>query len=312
MAKIVFIPKSFRERGERTIALVNSIVAEYEQQGYKLTVRQIYYQFVQNGWLENVDNNYKWLAALIDDARKAGRIDWDAIEDRTRFIRGFVNPDNDTEEFMRKVIPSYYEDLWMNQPAYCEVWVEKDALVGVVARAANRWRAPYFACRGYPSSTALKDAGERFNNAAMEGKETYLFYLGDHDPSGIDMTRSNEELLDLFSEAGDSGTTINVQRIALNMDQVRRYNPPPNPMKETDKRSAGYQAIYGDESWELDALRPKVIDDLIDNAIREIIDLDQFEDDKARETRNRDELDLIVNNWDEVRRQFGHGDGEEH
>lgn len=305
MAFETFIPKTFRERGEKTIALVNSVVAEYEAQGYKLTVRQIYYQFVANGWLENVDTNYKWLAALIDDARKAGKIDWDAIEDRTRYLRGFVNPDPDTENWFRDLIPSYYEDLWENQPAYCEVWVEKDAMVGVIGRAANRWRAPYFACRGYPSSTALRDAGERFREAGEMGKELFLFYLGDHDPSGIDMSRSNQELLDLYSYAGDTGIEVNLIRLALNMDQVRRYNPPPNPTKETDKRADGYIREFGYTSWELDALKPGVVDGLIDNAIREIIDLDQFNEDKERETKNRDELSYIVANWDAVRRNYG-------
>lgn len=302
----VFIEKKFRANAIKTIALVNSVIDEYEAQGYRLTVRQIYYQFVTNGWLDNVDNNYKWLAALIDDARKAGLIDWEAIEDRTRFLRGFVDPDDDTEGFLRKVIPQYYEDLWANQPCYCEVHVEKDAMVGVVGRAANRWRAPYFACRGYPSSTAMKDAGERVMEQAMTfGKEVYIFYLGDHDPSGIDMSRSNEELLNLYSRSEEYGFNINFERIALNMDQVRRYNPPTNPAKETDKRAAGYIREYGEHSWELDALKPGVVDDLIDSAIQSIVDPDLFETDKETEKKHRAQLMSVANNWDKVLEQYG-------
>lgn len=305
MAYETFIPKNFRGRALDTIARANSVIEEMDAQGYKLTVRQLYYQFVARGWLENVDTNYKWLAALIDDARKAGLIDWEAIEDRTRVLRGFLYPDDSPGAFIQNNLGSYYEDLWRNQDAYCEVWVEKDALLGVVERAANRWRAPYFACRGYPSSSALYEAGKRFQNKGYEGKTLFLFYLGDHDPSGIDMTRSNDEMLDLFSEAGDTGFDINVVRLALNMEQVRQYNPPPNPTKESDKRSGAYIQRYGEISWELDALSPAVIDRLISDALRDVLDIDQFNTDKAIETQNREKLREVADRWKEIDEHFG-------
>lgn len=308
MAFETFIPRNFRRAALDTIERANTVIDEMAAQGYKLTVRQLYYQFVSRGWLDNVDTNYKWLASLIDDARKAGLIDWEAIEDRTRTLRGFLYPDDSPEDYIRDNAPNYYEDLWRNQDAYCEVWVEKDALLGVIQRAANRWRAPYFACRGYPSSSALYDAGKRYADKGREGKSLHLFYLGDHDPSGLDMTVSNTGLLDLFSEAEYNDFTINVERIALNMDQVRRYNPPTNPAKDSDKRAAKYIEEHGEYSWELDALAPSVIDRLIDTAIREVVDVDQFNFDKEEETANRQQLIDAADRWEEIMEYLARGE----
>ena len=304
-----FIAKKYKADTLAIIAKANEIVAEMAASGYTLTVRQLYYQFVARGLLANKQENYKRLAGIIDDARKSGDIDWDAIEDRTRVLRGYGHGYPlyfDPGEFITDNARNYYhEDLWANQGEYVEVWVEKDALLGVIERPANLYRVPYFACRGYPSSSALYAAGQRFGEKLAEGKVCRIFYLGDHDPSGIDMTRNNGELVNMFSEAMDvHGRPIHIERLALNMDQVRRYNPPPNPAKETDSRSGGYIAEHGGASWELDALEPAVIDSLIRDAILSSLDEDQFATDKAAEEANRAKLIRVARQWAEVAEQF--------
>lgn len=100
------------------------------------------------------------------------------------------------------------------------------------------------------------------------------------------MMRDNDDRLQIFSEGGN----VNMNRLALNMAQVKRYNPPPNPAKLTDSRATGYIDRFGDESWELDALDPKVIDKLISDAIEALIDPDPWEEEQAREKAARRRL----------------------
>lgn len=295
--KELFVEKTFRSSSKKLIEQADVIIGELAADGYSLTVRQLYYQFVARGLLANKQTNYKRLAKIMDDARKAGLIDWDAIEDRTRILRRiptFGSP----EHFIRTEVRNYYyEDLWRNQDYYCEVWVEKDALLGVIERPCNDLRVPYFACRGYASSSALYEAGNRFARQMAAGKECVLFHLGDHDPSGLDMTRVNREDVNLFARAFEG---VEVRRLALNMDQIEEYNPPPNPAKDSDSRYNGYVEQHGESSWELDALNPRVIDKLIRDNIEQVLDRDTFDADEATEDENRDTLLDMARRWDEV------------
>src|SRR5262249_33779053 len=160
-------------------------------------------------------------------------IDWNYIVDRTRNLRDLPAWD-DPMDVIDAVAQQYRTKRWANQPYYVEVWVEKDALVGIVGRTAERWQVPYFACRGYTSQSELWGAAQRLIRKEQAGKRTVIIHLGDHDPSGVDMTRDTRERLELF------GSEALVRRIALNMDRVEQYDPPPNPAKFTDSRVEGY------------------------------------------------------------------------
>lgn len=287
----VFIAKSFYEKSMRWISQAIEICNEYKAQGYSLTLRQLYYQFVSRDYIKNTVQNYKNLGSVINDARQAGYIDWDAIEDRTRWLHEIPNYAN-PQAFIKSVLNGYAEDLYRTQDVHIEVWVEKDALAGVVARACNKWRIPYFPCKGYGSQSELYAAGKRLEGC---GKNVFILHLGDHDPSGIDMTRDNRDRLSMFARQ-----PINLRRLALNMDQIEEYDPPPNPAKETDSRFANYSELHGDESWELDALEPTVINQLVEDAILELIDVDEFERLEAEETENRDRMRYIARNWNEI------------
>lgn len=296
-----FIEKVFRQDSLDIIAQANAIIEEMQAQGYTLTVRQLYYQFVARDLIENKQSNYKRLASIIDNGRKAGLIDWDAIEDRTRNLQriaAFADP----AAFITAMVRHYYaEELWADQDVYCEVWIEKDALMGVIERVCDRWRVPYFACRGYASSSELYAAANRLRHRSMECGHAIVFHLGDHDPSGLDMTRCNQDSLDLFS----FGHGIEVRRLALNWDQIEEHRPPPNPAKETDSRFEGYRSRFGDESWELDALNPRLIEDVIETAILDVIDRDAFDEAKAREEANEERLREIAERWDEIEEILG-------
>ena len=260
------------------------MIDEYHRQGYDLTLRQLYYQFVSRDLLPNTQKSYKRLGGILNDARLAGLVDWDAIVDRTRNRRLLTRWENPAQ-IIDACVNSYHVDRWDGQPFRPEVWIEKDALVGVIQGVCNELDVPYFACRGYVSQSEQWRAGQRFRRDMRNGQDVVIFHLGDHDPSGIDMTRDNGDRLEMFSEAG-----IRVERLALNADQVAQYNPPPNPTKLTDSRAAGYLEEHGDESWELDALEPSVISDLIRQAVEGLIDWDIWDETKAREDEGRELL----------------------
>ena len=311
MAKEQFEDLPFRKSTLAKIEQANRIIAEMQAQGYTLTVRQLYYQFVARDLLENTQQNYKNLAATIDNGRKAGLIDWDAIEDRTRYLRS-VTPYADPARFIRQQADWYYaEALWRDQETYCEVWIEKDALVGVIEGPCNEWRVPYFACRGYASSSELYTAGKRLRRKADEGKRVVIFHLGDHDPSGLNMTDVNRDSLRQFSRRHG----VQLERLALNYDQIEEHDPPPNPAKESDARFAGYAERmvfdYGvdpDEvpSWELDALNPSVIDQIVRDAIEGVVDADRFAARRAEEEANKAKLVDVADNWEGVGRYLKH------
>ncbi|WP_299078728.1 hypothetical protein [uncultured Paraglaciecola sp.] len=294
-----FINKRFNAKSVATINEANSIIDEYLGKGFSLTVRQLYYQFVARGMMKNEQRNYKRLVKLMSDARLAGLTDWKALEDRTRNLAGgdcgFENPD----EYMRSIGSDYSKEWWTGQKNYVEVWVEKEALAGVISKPCRKWRVNYFSCRGYTSQSEQYKAGRRFYEQLSLGKSCYLLHLGDHDPSGIDMTRDNNDRLDMFSPSA-----VTVERMALNMDQVREQRPPPNPAKETDSRHGAYLANYGSKSWELDALDPDYISDLITTRIEELVDMDLMNARKREEADERYRIteigEAISENYEEV------------
>jgi hypothetical protein len=294
---ICYTEKNFRPETLSVIETANQIIAEYAGQGFTLTLRQLYYQFVARGLVPNTERSYKRLGSIVNDARVAGLIDWIAIEDRTRWLRTLSHWGN-PGEIVEACAQQYRIDLWGAQDYRPEVWIEKDALVGVIEEVCEELDVPYFACRGYVSQSEQWRAGVRHRRWAQRHQKAVVFHLGDHDPSGIDMTRDNHDRLDLFSRA--SG--IDVRRLALNMDQVQQYNPPPNPTKLTDARAAGYLAEYGDESWELDALEPQVIADLIRENIEGLIDQDRWDDAQARQEAGRDRLREVAEELEEEQR----------
>lgn len=248
MPFIEYTPKNFRQESLQLIEKINSVISDYRAQGYSLTLRQVYYQLVARAIIENNERSYKNTGNLISDARLAGLIDWRAIEDRTRNIRGNSHWDS-PKDIIGALAYSYHRDHWEGQDNYVEVWVEKDALVGIVGQICGELDVQYFSCRGYVSQSEMWEAAERLKRRQYDGQNVVLLHLGDHDPSGKDMSRDIVDRLSTFEVA-----PIIFKRLALNMEQIEQYDPPPNPTKVSDSRANGYIAEYGYSCWELDAL----------------------------------------------------------
>lgn len=294
MAREAFIERKFSDGSLDIIKKATTIIADYQAQGFTLTLRQLYYQFVSRDLLPNKQTEYKRLGSIINDARLAGMIDWSVIEDRTRNVKT-VTAWDDPAELIEASAEQYKEDLWAEQKYRPEIWIEKDALIGVIESVCKKYRVPFYACRGYSSQSEQYRAGKRFERQIDADLTPIVLHLGDHDPSGVDMTRDNADRLEMFAYQ-----RVELRRLALNMDQIEQYNPPPNPAKETDSRSTGYIEKFGDSSWELDALDPRVIDLLISKELETLIDKKKWKAAKAGEEERRDFLQRVSDNWEEV------------
>jgi hypothetical protein len=144
-------------------------------------------------------------------------------------------------------------------------------------------------------------AAQRLIGYEDAGQDTVILHFGDHDPSGIDMTRDIADRLELF------GARTDVRRIALNMPQIDEHSPPPNPAKATDSRFHEYQRQHGSESWELDALEPQLLADLVREHVADLIDAPQWERDTERMEAQRTDLTSVSSRWPEVAKFLRNG-----
>lgn len=280
---------------QATLEMADVIIRNYADQGYVLTLRQLYYQFVAQGLIENTEASYKRLGSIVNDGRMAGLLPWDGIEDRTRSVNDWLIQE-DERATLDGIERHLSLDMWRRQGRYIEVWVEKEALGNVVERPCSRWRVPYLACKGYLSASEAWRASQRFDAAVSRGQQPLLIHLGDHDPSGIDMTRDNDDRMAGFL----SGRIVEVRRIALNMNQVEAFSPPPNPTKVTDSRASSYIDRFGSTSWELDALAPVTIDWMVEQEIERHIDQELWREDQAAEDAQRVNLAKLHRHWPSV------------
>jgi hypothetical protein len=292
--KIKYIHKNFRADSLVRIQQANDIIDEYEALGIKLNLRSLYYQFVARALIPNNQKSYDNLGALISDARLAGLIDWNAIEDQTRNLRSNNHWDS-PEDIVGACAEQFRLDRWADQSYRPEVWVEKDAAIGSVQAVCQKLDVPFFSCRGYTSQSEMWVAGQRMLRHVKNGQTPIVFHFGDHDPSGIDMSRDIQDRLELFI-----GDKIEFRRCALNMDQIREYNPPPNPAKMTDSRAQDYIDLYGYESWELDALNPTTVVALIEQHVASILDKKAWKARDKEEKEARGQLYNVAQNWDQA------------
>jgi len=266
------------------------IIQEYQDQDLKLTLRQLFYQFVSRDLLPNSEKSYKNLGQLLGKARMAGLVDWEAIEDRGRTPWRPAQFE-DLRDLAESALYAYRLDRWEGQNKYAELWVEKAALAGVLEPMARRYHVTLMVNKGYSSLSAMYESAKRIEENAA-GRPATVLYLGDHDPSGEDMVRDIQDRLDLF--LGGTSQFLRVKKLALTMQQVRRYNPPPNPTKVTDSRAKDYIRKFGHECWEVDALDPTTLQALIRTDLEAIIDMDLMQEIVDREESDKEALRKAV------------------
>jgi len=284
----------FTEMRDSTIELIaraRIIMEEYQEAGFVLTVRQLFYQFVTRGWIENSQRAYQRIGNAVGKGRLYGFLDWDLIEDRARRT---VYPSHfdDPADLVDTAVEVFRVDRWEGQKNHVEVMVEKDALSGVMEPVCADLDVRFTANRGYSSLSHMYRIGKRIGAAVEAGKIVWILYFGDHDPSGMDMDRDILERLERFS-----GQQIELVRMALTMDQITRLNPPENPAKLTDARARAYIAEFGASSWELDALEPNLLAELVTTSVTELRDDDLWQEQIESEQEMREELEEFVDDY---------------
>jgi hypothetical protein len=280
------------------VKVLDGICYEYAQQGYELTLRQLYYQCVARGIIANNTKEYDKLGRLLVQARMGGLIDWYHIVDRTRNLYGNTHWERPSD-LIQGAAKQYAVDKWENQKHYVEVHIEKQALEGVIARKCGELDVGYFSCRGYTSVSEMWSTGQRLLHQIEKDKEVHIIHLGDHDPSGLDMSGDLKRRLDTFVGA-HCGERVHVLRVALNMAQVERLNPPPNPAKITDPRAGEYIRQYGEYSWELDAISPTELNEIVERAVLRYRDETLWAQAVELEKKGRRTLEAIYTEFPKV------------
>lgn len=334
--KEVFKPKKFSPEAQDLVDQAVTIIDRYRASGYKLSLRQLYYQLVSVNAVPNTEQSYDRVGTIIADAPMAGLCDWDMIEDRNRETVTPGHWDN-PGQLIDACASAYRIDKWDTQPFYCEVMVEKQALEGVLEPVCRELDIPFTANKGYSSVTMMYQTGKRlaahfkercqrqglipdeyedyprniqFSNYLMEqgicdgrgltelGRESgwpriVVFYMGDHDPSGMDMTRDVLDRINTFSDY----TPVEVIRLALNMKQIDELQPPENPAKMTDSRAKDYVARFGNSSWELDAVAPDAMAQMVRDAVAELRDEHEWARAVRRENEEKAQLKKLAVYW---------------
>lgn len=284
-----FRATKFKPESEARINQCNHVIDQYLAQGLRLTLRQLYYQLVTQNIIKNEERSYKNLSGLVSDGRLSGLIDWDAIEDRVRTPKT-PSEFNSLADLVDAALNSYRLPRWAGQDNYVELWVEKDALAGVLWPIAREYHVTLMVNRGYSSQSAMYESSKRFiEHTNTDGDKTpIILYLGDHDPSGEDMVRDVTDRLSMFN------IEVDVRKIALTITQVQTYSLPPNPTKVTDSRAADYIQKFGPECWEVDALPPNVLSKLIRDELKQVVDMGKMKAIIAKEEEDKTALKEAV------------------
>jgi hypothetical protein len=239
-------------------SILTAITTILDGEENQITIRHLFYRLAGTRIIPKTQEAYKSLCSHLSKWRRSGEIAWSAFTDSTRWHikqRTFGG----VEDALRNTVENYRRDLWSTQDVYCEVWVEKDAMAGIVAEKANSFGVPVFVARGFASLSSLYDAANTFRAATGAGKRAVIYHLGDYDPSGV---AAGESILRAFRD--DFKVDLDFVRAAVTAEQIKRLQLPTRPTKTTDTRARNWN---GDECVELDTMPPAEIRKIVEDCI---------------------------------------------
>lgn len=255
-----------------------------DQQSGQVSIRHLFYLVVSKGAIEKIERDYQNLKHQLTKWRRAGAIDWTAFSDSTRWYYGrpgHAGP----RAFLEETIRAYRFNIWEEQDVHVEIWAEKDAIASILLEAADPWRVQVFPFRGFASLTSLYNAAATFRQKQAEGKAVFVYYFGDHDPSGVAIDPAAVAAL-----RDDFDVEINFERAAVTEDQIVEYDLPTRPTKATDSRSKGFRG----ESVEIDAMPRDVLLDLVEQCIAQHLPADAYARLVATEREQRATLERVL------------------
>ena len=275
------------KRVRRTDKNLNDILAAsrliIKEEG-TLQLRHLFYRVSSLGLIKKEESEYAKLSGYTMKWRREGSIRWNAFVDSTRWYHG-VRTYSDLEQSLENSKKCYRRNLWQSQKVYVEIWTEKEAIAAISQQASDPFGVPVFPMRGFASGSALYSISQQIKYYQSVGKKVFIYYLGDHDPSGKCI---DESIVRNLRE--DHGVEFNFRRIAITADQIKTYNLPTRPTKKTDPRSKSFEG----ESVEIDAMPPHTIRGLITDCISKHIDPLSWKREKEIENMETDTLNAMV------------------
>ena len=256
------------------------ILRVFDECDAPMTVRQVFYQLETRRFVPKTENGYKQTAKNLLKMRKSGIIPYHFITDNTRWIRR-PQTYRDLADFLAISKETYRRSVWAFQPVYVEIWIEKEALIGVINETTRIFDVPLVPCKGYPSETLLYEAAD---DIKRQNKPAYIYYFGDFDPTGKDIPRHIEKTLRGF------GAEFSFEVMAVTDEQIQTYHLPTRPTKKKDTRAKKWQG----DSVELDALPPRILRDMVKSCIERHIDSKNLEITKKSEDLERETLEQIM------------------
>lgn len=279
--------KRRKRRTKAEMAVIRGAIYDLLAEDHPMTVRQVYYRLVSMGVIEKTEAEYQTVCRLLAEMRRAGDLPFDWLADATRWQRKPTSYSS-LASMLHRSARMYRQAIWDDQDVYVEVWLEKDALAGVLYDVTAEWDVPLMVTRGYPSLSYLYSAAEALQT---EDKPCYLYYFGDHDPSGVDISRKVER--DLREFAADA--EIHFERVAVLPWQIEEWDLQTRPTKKTDTRAKNFDG----ESVEVDAIPPNQLRQLARDCIEQHIDQDTLQQTLTVEEAERDTLQTILNNLED-------------
>jgi hypothetical protein len=265
---------------ENLLAWVNSILESEEGQ---MTIRHLFYRLVGAEVIPKTEQAYKQLCSKLSRWRRKEKVSWAAFSDSTRW---HIKPETFDSMFqaLDNTVATYRRNLWATQKIYVEVWVEKDAMAGIVSRAAEPFGVPVFVARGFASLSSLYSAAETFKLAIKAGKRVIVYHFGDHDPSGVE---AGESMVRAFRD--DFKVEVGFYRAAVTREHIKRFNLPTRPTKESN-HSRNWR---GGDSVELDAMPTPEIRKLVEGCITQHIDQREWQALKQTEELEKGTLKIF-------------------
>lgn len=279
-------PTRRARRSKADIDTIKSAIFDVAVDDRPVTVRQVFYRLVSAGVIGKTEAEYKGtVCRLLADMRRAGEIPFGWIADNTRWMRK-PHTYGGLEQMMEYTALTYRRALWDTQDAYVEVWLEKEALAGVLVDVTDEWDVPLMVTRGYPSLSFLSSAAETIEN---EDRVVSIYYFGDRDPSGVDIPRFVEKQL---IEMTHGIVNIDFTVVAVTPEQVTEYNLPTRPTKRTDSRARNFEG----RSVEVDAIPPSELRAIARRCIEQHVDYDELLRIRTIEAAERETLQTIASN----------------
>jgi hypothetical protein len=288
-------PRSIARRRRRSADEIGKLLTVVQgllaAQSGPISIRHLFYLAVSAGAVEKTERGYQNLKHHLTRWRRAGAIEWAAFSDSTRWYYGRPGHGS-AAAFLAESIRTYRHNLWEDQEAHVEIWCEKDAIAGILLEAADRWRVQVFPFRGFASLTSLYNAAETFALKQAEGKDVFIYYFGDYDPSGVAIDPAAVSALE-----EDFDVEVTFERVAVTPEQIAMYELPTRPTKASDSRAKTFKG----DSVEIDAMNRDVLLTLVEDSITQHLRAGALARMRAIERAEREALEQFLKGW--TRRQ---------